>query len=77
MPRMGGAELADKARALRPGIRVLFTSGHAGGNDESLPQAGSEAFIGKPFQRDDLAGKVRRLLDQPARSMAAAKSATG
>jgi PAS domain S-box-containing protein len=77
MPRMGGVALADQARALRPGIRILFTSGHAGGHDGSLAQTGNEDFIGKPFQRDDLAGKVRCLLDQPVRAMVSAKSATG
>ncbi|MBV8650478.1 MAG: response regulator, partial [Alphaproteobacteria bacterium] len=77
MPRMGGIELADKAHALRPDIRVLFTSGHAGGGAGSRAEAGVEAFIGKPFQRDDLAGTVRRLLDAPARSLATAKSAAG
>jgi CheY-like chemotaxis protein len=77
MPRLGGAELADKAHALRPGIRVLFTSGHAGAADGSRSRTDTESFIGKPFQRDDLAGTVRRLLDHPGRPVPTAKSATG
>ena len=61
---MGGPELAQEGRARRPDLKVLFTSGytenaivHGGVLDEGVE------MIGKPYQKDELAHKVRRVLD--------------
>jgi PAS domain S-box-containing protein len=68
MPGMNGKILADKVRILRPGIRVLFTSGytenaiaHHGVLDEGI------RFISKPYAPRSLARKVRDVLDEPDR----------
>jgi DNA-binding NtrC family response regulator len=59
-----GRELAEKLSAIRPGLKCLFMSGytadmiaHRGILDEGLN------FIQKPFGRDDLAVRVRQVLD--------------
>jgi PAS domain S-box-containing protein len=65
MPNLGGKELADRLRKVRPQIKVLFMSGYpdhealAGGNIGV-----QAAVLQKPFSLDTLAHKVRTLLDQ-------------
>jgi PAS domain S-box-containing protein len=66
MPEMGGRELADHLRELRPSARVLFISGYT--NDEIVRRGLAEseiAFIQKPFSSDDFLRKVREVLDAP------------
>jgi CheY-like chemotaxis protein len=67
MPTLGGPELALRLTALRPGLKVLFTSGYA------QNQLGTQGvlrddvhFMQKPFTFALLAQRVRELLDQPA-----------
>jgi CheY-like chemotaxis protein len=65
MPGMSGSELAGLAKALRPGLRVLYTSGYtrnAISRDGRL-DAGTD-LIAKPFTFASLAAKVRELLDR-------------
>ncbi|MGO8945017.1 MAG: PAS domain S-box protein [Syntrophobacteraceae bacterium] len=64
MPEMNGRELAEKLRVIRPNLKCLYMSGytadviaHRGILDGGLN------FIQKPFRRDDLAAKVRQVLD--------------
>jgi two-component system, cell cycle sensor histidine kinase and response regulator CckA len=64
MPGMNGRELAERLLGLKPGMRVLFTSGytenvivHHGVVDENLN------FIGKPYSLNALAKKIREVLD--------------
>ena len=62
---MDGRRLADEAMRRRPGIKVLFTTGytrHAIVHNGRL-DAGVD-LIGKPFSFDDLAAKVREILDR-------------
>lgn len=64
MPQMGGRELADKLRVKLPHMRILFTSGYT--DDVILHHSLIETnanFIQKPFTFDDLAIKIRELLD--------------
>jgi len=62
---ISGWELMDRVRELRPGIRVLVTSGYA---LESLSAHGrltpDAVFLNKPYRRIDLAHKLREALDQ-------------
>ena len=64
MPDVSGRELAKRLRALRPGLKVLYMSGHSA---ESFKQSGglgsSEAFLQKPFTPSALVGAVRGLLE--------------
>ena len=64
MPRMNGAELAKRVCEESPGTRILYMSGysdHAILKQEHI-QSG-KAFLQKPFTIQELAGKVRSILD--------------
>ncbi len=64
MPHLGGRELAEKVRASRPDIQVLFVSGYT---DDALIHHGVReaeiAFLRKPFTPSELANKVRSVLN--------------
>ncbi len=51
LPGMGGCELAAEARALRPGLRVRYLSGHDGAAIDGIPRG---TLLRKPFGRDSL-----------------------
>ena len=66
MPETNGRKLADEALRRRPDLKVLFTTGytrnavvHNGVLDADVE------LIGKPFTVEDLAIKVRQVLDKP------------
>jgi two-component system, cell cycle sensor histidine kinase and response regulator CckA len=66
MPGMSGPVLAEKLAAARSEIKVLYTSGYD--NDEVARhgvKGANYSFLEKPYSRDDLARKVRELLDKP------------
>jgi len=67
LPGMSGGELADRLRAARPALRVLFTSGHS---DEAIGRHGvsrtDRAFLQKPFTYEAFVAKVREALSRPA-----------
>jgi len=60
MPGMDGQTVFERARQLRPGLRVLYMSSHCGDLIEVLEPG--EEFIVKPFTAIALASKVRELL---------------
>jgi len=63
MPGMGGRELAQRLSAERPSMRVLYTSGYpdAAGHPQELEA--TVAYLSKPYTPEDLARKVREVLD--------------
>ena len=67
MPAIGGPELAERLTALRPEVKVLFTSGYA---ENQLGTQGvlrdGVNFIQKPYTFAHLAERVRELLDAHA-----------
>jgi signal transduction histidine kinase/ActR/RegA family two-component response regulator len=64
MPQMGGPALASRLLPLRPGMKVIFVSGHAEEaiGDPHLLAAGT-AFLQKPFSLEALLRQVRATLD--------------
>jgi CheY-like chemotaxis protein len=66
---MTGSVLAEQARRLRPGLKVLFTTGYARNAivHHGRLDPGVE-LITKPFTYTDLAARVRDLLDAPGAS---------
>jgi len=66
LPGKNGRMLADSARLLRPALRVLFTTGYS--RNAIVHQGRLDAdvhLIGKPFTFDQLATRVRDILDVP------------
>ena len=66
MPVMNGRKLAEEAVSRRPDLKVIFTTGftknavvHNGVLDPGVN------FIAKPFTLDQLAAKLREVLDRP------------
>jgi PAS domain S-box-containing protein len=69
MPLMGGRELARRITEIRPDLRVLYMSGYT---EEAAVQMGEMggggtgegvSFLQKPFSPEDLACRVREMLD--------------
>jgi DNA-binding NtrC family response regulator len=65
-PGLAGPAVADRIAELQPGLRVLFMSGY--GNTSVVQRYVVDkgyAFLKKPFTADQLAKKVREVLDSP------------
>jgi CheY-like chemotaxis protein len=63
MPGMSGRELADKVRAERPGMRVVFMSGYTA--DEVIHEGVLEdqvEFLQKPFALEHLTERLMQVL---------------
>jgi len=62
---MSGRELADAAKGLHPGLAILYTSGYT---ENSIVHHGrldrGVHLLAKPFRRQELARKVREVLDE-------------
>ena len=56
---MNGYMLAEAARRLRPGLRVLCTTGYAA----ELSEHDRQPMLHKPYDRRELARAVRTVLD--------------
>ncbi|MBX9583602.1 MAG: response regulator, partial [Gemmataceae bacterium] len=68
MPRLGGRELAERVRATRPGVGVVFVSGYVP-DPAGLGRVPGAVFVPKPFTPADLTQAAAEALswaDQPA-----------
>ena len=65
MPEMGGKELAERLRAHRPGLKVLFMSGYT---EKAVAAGGimppNTGFVEKPFTVEQLMRRLREILDE-------------
>jgi len=72
MPGMKGRELVERLTNLRPGVKVLYMSAYT---EDAVINYGildpGMAFIEKPFSPDDLACKVREILEASRSSLGA------
>ena len=61
---LNGRQVADAARAARPGLKILFITGYAEnaviGNGHLDP---GMSIVTKPFQMDVLARKIREAME--------------
>jgi two-component system, cell cycle sensor histidine kinase and response regulator CckA len=67
MPHLGGHELAQQIKGMRPRIKVLFTSGypeHTALNDRITDP--SAMILQKPYPLNILASRIREMLDARA-----------
>ena len=66
MPGMNGVELARELRKLRPGLKVLYTSGYSAGLvGESDAWGTPVEFLQKPVRPEVLVARVRKLVHTP------------
>jgi CheY-like chemotaxis protein len=65
MPQLSGRDLADLARKHQPDLKVLYTTGYTRNAivHNGVLDAGT-SLLTKPFSIDELALKVRRILDE-------------
>ncbi|MCK8785658.1 CHASE3 domain-containing protein [Roseomonas sp. NAR14] len=65
--KLRGRDLAERITAIRPSVKVLYMSGYT---ENSIVHHGrlddGVQLIGKPFKREQLAGKVAEVLAAPA-----------
>ncbi|KQY30816.1 histidine kinase [Caulobacter sp. Root487D2Y] len=73
--RVNGVELAHAALKVRPGLKVLLTSGYVG--DEAASWANEFPMIDKPYLGPALAAKLRAVLDAEAPATEQAKVRRG
>ena len=65
MPKKSGKEVAEAIQKVSPRIKILFVSGYTMDNIKTRELIGSDFnFIHKPFQLNELAMKVREILDK-------------
>ncbi len=64
MAGMGGRELACECGKLRPDLRIIFTTGHdrSGGRAAAVTESEDGDVLLKPYRREDLARKIRKVL---------------
>ena len=69
LPGPNGQEVAEQARISRQGLPILFITGYAQSATarDGFLVAGMDLMI-KPFPLDDLAGRVRALIDSKVRA---------
>jgi CheY-like chemotaxis protein len=64
MPEMSGRQLADHLLTVKPDLKVLFTTGYTRNAivHNGVLDSGTQ-LLPKPFTVDELAAKVRAILD--------------
>jgi CheY-like chemotaxis protein len=76
MPGANGYEVCRRAKALKPHVPVLLLVGTFEPFDEAQARsAGSDAFLKKPFDSQELLHLVQQLIDQPSSAATSAASA--
>jgi signal transduction histidine kinase/ActR/RegA family two-component response regulator len=66
MPKLSGPEVVERVSTMRPGMRIIYTSGYPGkAAIPNLLRPTGSPFLEKPFTPDALVRKVRAVLDGP------------
>lgn len=68
MPKMGGSEVFQALRNIRPEVKILLCSGYSkegfAGIDKLL-KIGMTAFVQKPFTRQSIGRAIKKILAEP------------
>jgi CheY-like chemotaxis protein len=67
---MNGLDVAEAARRVRPGLKILFMSGHAPTNVAQLYNLSGAHLLSKPFSRATLAHAVHEQLKREGATVA-------
>jgi len=63
MPGMNGREVVSRMREIRPGARIILTSGYPRDDVMKIPGgAHPDGFIQKPYKMQELEDEIRRVL---------------
>jgi DNA-binding NtrC family response regulator len=72
-----GRDFAYEAKALQPGLKVIFMSGYpAHAADPDVLEAAEDLFLRKPFKKAQLAEAINAALEQSARPKDGLRSAS-
>ena len=63
MPLMGGKETFEQLRSINPKLRIIILTGYGESAIQNGFPGAADSFIQKPFQLEDLAVKIRHVLD--------------
>lgn len=65
MPKMSGREVYQKVLEINPLAKVVFASGYCPPEEiDQIWQSGMTGFVQKPYQIEDLAAELRKILDK-------------
>ena len=65
MPVVSGGEAFDRLKEINPNVRVLLSTGYSlEGEASKILSRGCAGFIQKPFRINQLAQKIREVLDK-------------
>lgn len=65
MPGMGGAEAFDVIKSIRPGVKILLSSGYSiDGQAAAIMKRGCDGFIQKPFSIQELSKKLSEVMNK-------------
>jgi signal transduction histidine kinase/ActR/RegA family two-component response regulator len=66
MPGMSGSETFDHLRKIKPDVKILLSSGYSvDGQATKILRRGCNGFIQKPFNINQLAQKIQKILPNP------------
>ncbi|MEJ2164645.1 MAG: PAS domain S-box protein [Desulfobacterales bacterium] len=70
MPGMSGNETFDRLKKIKPGSRILLSSGYSiDGQATKILQRGCDGFIQKPFNMNQLAEKIQKILNGEGKNL--------
>jgi two-component system cell cycle sensor histidine kinase/response regulator CckA len=70
MPGMSGSETFDRLKEIKPDARILLSSGYSiDGQATKILQRGCDGFIQKPFNMNQLAEKIQKILSGEGRNI--------
>jgi len=63
MPEMGGKEVFEKVKEIKPDVKVLLSTGYnADSQATEIMDKGCNGFIQKPFNMKELASKIKEVI---------------